>query len=174
MRYISIVICFLFLTIFCHAQNTLPGKIIGRIPNITSTKTFQIQVGAFLQEKNAEKVCLRLHMNALNPIIKKSADYSRVFICGIPANQVYNFLVIIRQAGFNEVIIREDIKNENIENVQIIVPNIEFSITDEFSNSEIEQKINSLSDDEFLELLSLMEAFPDKNIVFLIDSINKR
>ena len=174
MRHISFAICFLFPTVFCYAQQALPDIIIGRIPNIANTKTFQIQVGAFSQEKNAEMACLRLQKNALNPIIKKSTDYSRVLICGIPASQVYNFLVIIKQAGFNEVIIREDVTNENFENIQIIVPNFDVSFADEFLNSEIEQIINGLSDDEFLDLLLLMEEFPDKDLMFLINSIKKQ
>jgi hypothetical protein len=173
MRNISFAICFLFLTAFCYTQQTLPDKIIGNIPNIANAKTFQIQVGAFSQEKNAEIAFLRLQKNALNPIIRKSTDYSRVLICGIPATQVYNFLVIIKQAGFNEVIIREDITNENLENIQIIIPKFDISLSDEFSNSEIEQIINEFSDNEFLELLSLMELFPDKDLMFLINSIKK-
>jgi len=165
MRHISFAICFLFLTVFCYAQQTLPDKIIGRIPDIANTKTFQIQVGAFSQEKNAEMAYLRLRKNALNPVIKKSADYSRVLICGIPANQVYNFLVIIKQSGFNEVIIREDIANENPENIPVV---------GESSNSEIERIMNSLSDAEFFELLSLMAAYPDKDLISLINSIKKQ
>jgi hypothetical protein len=152
MRHISFAICFLFLTVLCHAQQAIPDKIIGKIPNITDTKTFQIQVGAFLQEKNAEKACLILIKNALNPIIKKFADYSRVLICGIPANQVYNFLLIVKQAGFNEVIIREDITNENLDKIPTTVSNVEIP-TDETSLSELEEMIMGLSDQEFFNFL---------------------
>jgi hypothetical protein len=152
MRHISFTICFLLLTVFCYAQQSLPDRIIGRIPDISNTKTFQIQVGAFLQENNAESAYLRLQMNALYPRITRYADYLRVLICGIPANQVYNFLVIIKQAGFNEVIIREDITNENPEYDQILLPNPD----DNFFNSDFEQMIEDLSDEEFFNLLLLM------------------
>jgi hypothetical protein len=174
MRHISFAICFLFLTVFCYAQQALPDTIIGRIPNIADTKIFQIQVGAFSQEQNAERAYLRLQMNALNPTIAKSTDYLRVLVRGIPANQVYNFLVVIKRAGFNEVIIREDIANENRENIQIVVPNADIPFAGELSNSEFEEIINDLSDGEFLNLLSLMGEFPNEDLMSLINSIKNQ
>jgi len=169
MKHLYFTIIFIFLTVLCYGQ-TLPDKIIGKIPYNEDNKTFQIQVGAFAQIKNAELAYLKLKNNALNPVIK-TTDLSRVLICGIPANQVYNFLIIIKQAGFNEVIIREDLPNENNNNTQTIIPKFDNSIKEEFNNSEIEQKINGLSDEEFIELLSLMEEFPERDIQFLINTV---
>ena len=99
---------FVFITFFCFAQQNMPGRIIGNIPGNNSTGTFQIQLGAFSNNENAENVFLRLQRNALIPVKERFNDLTRVMIRGIPANQVVNFLAIIKQAGFNEVIIRPD------------------------------------------------------------------
>ena len=98
----------LLLSFYCFAQQNLPRTIYGKIPDSSSTKIYQIQVGAFKLEKNAESAALLLRKNALSPVIERHLDFSRVLIKGIPADQVFNFLVVIKQAGFNEVIIRED------------------------------------------------------------------
>ncbi|GBU28040.1 hypothetical protein R84B8_01598 [Treponema sp. R8-4-B8] len=163
MRRILFVICFLLVSFFSYAQQALPGTIIGKIPDKESAKTFQIQVGAFKLDTNVNNTFFRLQINALNPVIEKTNEFTKVMIRGIPANQVLNYLAIVKQAGFNEVIIREDAPN---------IPTIEVSLSDEFFNSEIESLINSLSDEEFLTLLSLIGEYPEKDILDLITSIN--
>jgi len=120
--------CFLFLSINSFAQQNLPARIIGRIPDTNSTKKFLIQVGAFKLDCNAKNACLQMQRNALNPFIEKSNDFSRVIIGNIPANQIINILVIIKQAGFNEVIIREDtqirIKHPTDNPIQNLTPEL--------------------------------------------------
>ena len=106
MRRIFIFSNLFFISFYCFAQ--LPGKIIGKIPDKNSPMTFQIQVGAYRLDKNAEDAFLLLKKNALTPAREKYLDFTRVMIKGIPAGQVANFLAVIREAGFNEVIIRED------------------------------------------------------------------
>ena len=108
MRRFFLIASLLFISLYCFAQQNLPARIIGTIPDRNSTKTFQVQVGAFKLEKNAENAVLVLQKNALNPTREKYQDFTRVVIKGIPAGQVANFLAIIAQAGFNETIIRED------------------------------------------------------------------
>jgi len=108
MRRVFLITQLLLVSFFCFAQQNIPAKITGRIPDAGSAKSYQIQVGAYKLGSNAENALLQLQKNALNPVTERYLDYTRVMIKGIPANQVVNFLVIIRQAGFNEAIIRED------------------------------------------------------------------
>jgi hypothetical protein len=107
MRRLLLVTSLLFLSFYCFAQQNVPGKIIGKIPDKNSPKKYEIQVGAFTVERNAEQALAQLRRNALNPVKEQYLHFTRVMIKGIPADQVVNFLVVIKQAGFNEVIIRE-------------------------------------------------------------------
>jgi len=107
MRRLIMITCLLGLSWYCFAQQNLPGKIIGRIPDPYSTQKYEIQVGAFGNERNVEQALAQLRRNALNPISEPYQQLTRVMIRGVPAAQVINFLTIIKQAGFNEVIIRE-------------------------------------------------------------------
>ena len=127
MRRLIIIFNLIFVSIFCFAQQNIPGKIIGRIPDAYSQKTYQIQVGAFKLPANAENVMLRLQKNALNPVSEKYLDFTRVLVKGIPANQTMNFLAVIKQAGFNEVIIREDTVSAISEKWEIITPGSAYS-----------------------------------------------
>jgi len=108
MKRIFFVINLLFISGLCFSQQNLPGKIIGKIPNSSSTKLYQIQVGAFKITQNAENTSARLSREGFNPVYEKYLDFTRVMVTGIPANQIYEYLAKIKRIGFNEVIIRED------------------------------------------------------------------
>jgi hypothetical protein len=108
MRRLFLISNLLFISFYCFAQQNLPGKIIGKIPDKNSPAIYQIQVGAFTVKENAERAVLQLTKNALNPVSEQYLNFTRVMIKGISANQVTDFLAIIKRAGFNEVIIRED------------------------------------------------------------------
>jgi hypothetical protein len=118
----------LLLSSFCSGQQNLPQKIIGQIPNSSSTKLFQIQVGAFQFIQNAEKVSLHLNREGFVLINEKYFDYTRVIISKIPANQVIRYLIKLRQMGFDEVIIREDDTHYTIsEKWEITTPGSSYS-----------------------------------------------
>ncbi|MDR0320933.1 MAG: SPOR domain-containing protein [Treponema sp.] len=108
MKRFFIVINLLFLTICCFSQQNMPNRIIGRIPDVNSTRLYQIQVGAFISIQNAENAYLRLQRGGFTPVYEKYLNFTRVMITGIPASQVSANLIRIKQIGFNEVIIRED------------------------------------------------------------------
>jgi hypothetical protein len=108
MHRVLIVIGLSFISFYCFSQQNVPSRIIGRIPNIESTQTYQIQVGAFRITQNANNVFLKLKSNGFNPIYESYFDLIRVLIPSIPAGQVRNHLVRIKSLGFDEVIIRED------------------------------------------------------------------
>jgi hypothetical protein len=104
-----ILFCNLFLiSFFCFAQQNLPAKIIGGIPSVNSGKKYQIQVGAFNIEKNAQDAILRLRNIELHPATERFRDFTRVMVKEIPADQVRVILASVAKAGFMEVIIRED------------------------------------------------------------------
>ena len=127
MRRYLIVISLFFTSFYCFSQQNVPSRIIGRIPNIESTQTYQIQVGAFSIAQNADNVFLRLKTSGFNPIYESYFDLTRVLIPNIPAGQVWNHLVRIKSLGFDEVIIREDV------NSTLIVPQRE-GLTEDIQN----------------------------------------
>jgi len=105
-----------FISFFCFAQQNLPVKIIGNIPAAGSDKTYQIQVGAYKIEKNAQDAILQLRNIDLQPAAEKFRDFTRVLVKEIPAAQVRSYLASIAKAGFMEVIIREDTPSKKQEN----------------------------------------------------------
>jgi len=103
-----IFIYLLFLSMFCFSQQNMPGKIYGQIPDINSTKRYEIQVGAYKITENAEDTFIILRSGGLNPVYEEYLDYTRVKITRIPAREIRSYLIRIKQLGFDEVIIRED------------------------------------------------------------------
>jgi hypothetical protein len=93
---------------FCFSQQNMPGKIYGPIPDVNSTKLYEIQVGAFKITKNADDYALILKRGGLDPVYEQYLDYTRVKITGITAQEIKSYLIKIKQLGFDEVIIRED------------------------------------------------------------------
>jgi hypothetical protein len=118
----------LFLSGYCFSQQNIPGKIIGQIPSISSTKLYQIQVGAFKNNQNAETVYALLKRGGLTPVFEKYFDFTRVMIIGVSADRVPDYLARIKQMGFNEVIIREQsTRNAISEKWEITTPESIFS-----------------------------------------------
>ena len=113
MRRFLIVTGLFFISFYCFSQQNVPSRIIGRIPNIDSIQTYQIQVGAFRITQNANKVFFRLESGGFSPIYESHLDLTRVLVSNIPAGQVRNHLVRIKSLGFDEVIIREN-KNHTL------------------------------------------------------------
>ena len=111
MRRFLIVTGLFFISFYCFSQQNIPSRIIGRLPNIESAQTYQIQVGAFGITQNANNVFLRLESEGFNPIYESYFDLTRVSIPNIPAGQVWEHLIRIKSLGFDEVIIREDEKS---------------------------------------------------------------
>ena len=127
MRRLFLLLNLLLVSLYCFAQQNLPGKITGKIPGDGGFALYQIQVGSFLNEKNAENAALQLKRNALNPVNEKYREFTRVMIKGIPAGQVVNFLAVIKKAGFNEVIIRENTAASISEKWEISAPGSAYS-----------------------------------------------
>lgn len=108
MRRFLLLVCFLFVSFFCIAQQNIPKKIIGEIPVWYSQKLYQIQVGAYKTARNADDAYYKLIVEDMDPVREQYRDLTRVMLKRIPANGMMHFLVKLKLAGFNEVIIRED------------------------------------------------------------------
>ena len=108
MRRYLIVICLFFTSFYCFSQQNVPSRIIGRIPNIYGTQTYQIQVGAFRITQNVNNVFIMLRSAGFNPVHESYLNLTRVMIANIPAEEVRDHLARIKSLGFDEVIIRED------------------------------------------------------------------
>jgi hypothetical protein len=108
MKRIILFSYFLFISFFCFAQQNLPAKIIGGIPPANSGRIYQIQVGAYRLDKNAQDAILRLKSVDLEPATEKFRGLTRVLVKEIPASQIRSILSTIAKAGFREVIVRID------------------------------------------------------------------
>jgi len=128
MKRCFIVMIFLIVSVYCFSQQSIPGRIIGRIPDYNSTEPYQLKVGAFKSAQNAENAYYKLIIEGFNPVYEKYLDFTRVMITGISANQIPDFLKKVKQAGFNEVIIRKDITRNSIsEKWEITTPGSAYS-----------------------------------------------
>ena len=108
MKRIFLFSYFLFISFFCFAQQKLPAKVYGGIPSANSGKIYQIQVGAYRFEENAQDAVIQLRKADLQPVTEVFRGLTRVFVNEIPASRVRSVLSIIAGAGFREVVIRED------------------------------------------------------------------
>jgi len=122
LRRLFLIFNLLFITFFAYSQQNLPARIIGGIPDSSDAKLYQIQVGAYLLESNAENALFNLRDCNFSPVTEKYQNFTRVIIKRIPASQVRNYLANIKLAGFNEVIIREDTNNSISEKWEINNP----------------------------------------------------
>ena len=92
----------IFITAFCFAQDI---RIIGRVPSSDDNRTYQIQVGSFLQTRYAENAYERLSRASLNPVYERYNDFTRVIATGIPAAEVTRTIERLRGLGFAEVVV---------------------------------------------------------------------
>jgi hypothetical protein len=108
MRRVLVFLAFLTLGGLCFAQQNASIRVIGRVPDRNSDQISRIQVGAFKNIRNAEMVFERIRRAGLSPAYEQYRDLTRVLARGIRARDVQASLEKLKQAGFREVIIRED------------------------------------------------------------------
>ena len=90
----KIILCFmLLLPVFCFSQ---------------SDSLFQIQVGAFRNPDNAERVFNQLLDEELNPSIESLSGYTRVRFDGVNALQVSIITGTLHKLGFSNLWIKEE------------------------------------------------------------------
>jgi hypothetical protein len=105
------MLMFLF-SVFCSAQQNPGIKVIGRIPDATDNRLYQMQVGSFRVVQNAASALDKLKAASLSPSTEKYQDLTRVMISGVRAFDVPAYIERIRRAGFSEVFIKLDPVNE--------------------------------------------------------------
>jgi hypothetical protein len=98
----------LFVSFSGFAQQNSGVRIIGRIPDASDNRSYQIQVGSFKVVQNAERVFERLTAASLNPSYEKYLDFTRVIIKGIRAAEMPLYIERVRRAGFSELFIKID------------------------------------------------------------------
>jgi len=101
------MLMFLF-SVFCFAQQNTGIRVIGRIPDATDNRLYQMQVGSFRVVQNAANAINKLKAASLNPSTEKYQDLTRVMIKGVRAFDVPAYIERIRRAGFSEVFIKID------------------------------------------------------------------
>ena len=108
MKRSCILIHLLLLSVLCFAQQNTGIRVIGRIPDATDGKLYQMQVGSFKVDQNAVNAFEKLKAASLNPSYEKYLDFTRVMLKGISAKDVPAYIERIRMAGFSEVFIKID------------------------------------------------------------------
>jgi len=96
----------LLLSVLCFAQQNIGIRVIGRIPDATDNKLYQMQVGAFRLSQNASSAFEKLKSASLNPSYEEYTGLTRVLVKGVKAKDVPSYIERIRRAGFSEVFIK--------------------------------------------------------------------
>jgi hypothetical protein len=89
-------------------QQRVSLQIIGKIPDPRSVKVYQIQLGAFSKTHNAAEIYTQLRQAGFTPVYEQYRNLTRVLLQGISARDVKPYLERIEQAGFKEIILREE------------------------------------------------------------------
>ena len=99
-----------FLLVFVSAQGFTQQndnfRVIGRVPNPSDNRLYQLQVGFFRNIQLAENVIHRLADENIVPSFETDGDYTRVVINDLRADEVPSYLSRIRSAGIPAVFIR--------------------------------------------------------------------
>jgi rare lipoprotein A len=86
----------------------LKGAVPGEGAALADEKLYRIQVGAYVQPRNAVEAFDKLKRVGLDPAYEKYNDFYRVVVAGIKNAEVRTVAEKIGQAGFREAIIREE------------------------------------------------------------------
>ena len=88
--------------------NVAPAVIIGNMPPAGSTKLYRLQVGAYKIPRNATDAFEKLKKAGLSPRYEQYGEFYRVVLAGIKASEIRSITQILGNAGFREVLIREE------------------------------------------------------------------
>jgi hypothetical protein len=89
-------------------SGVVPARIIPRRPDPASHAIYRVQVGAFLDERNAVEAYRRLTAAGFSPAYERYNDYYRVVLSGIRANEIENVAWRLGAANFSEALLREE------------------------------------------------------------------
>jgi hypothetical protein len=119
MKRLFILVILLIFSTLSFAQQSGTIKITGRIPSADDTRLYQIQVGAFKVTANAQRAFENLRNASLNPVYEQHLDLTRVMIAGIRAGDISFYIEKIKNAGFPEVYIKIDTRENNTVNLPV-------------------------------------------------------
>ncbi|MDR1388907.1 MAG: SPOR domain-containing protein [Treponema sp.] len=105
LKCVSLAFVLIFLSGLCFGQNRL--RITGKI-SAGSSLRYQLQVGAFKINSNAQAVFQRLSRAGLKPVFETYRDLTRVIVPGVSVSDMCVVLSKIESAGFYDVIIRPE------------------------------------------------------------------
>ena len=88
--------------------NAPAAKIVGGIPPATSSKSYRLQVGAFMVPRNALNAYEKLKNAGLNPAYEQYGEFYRVVLAGLKANEIQAIAQILANNGFPEAVLREE------------------------------------------------------------------
>lgn len=92
-----------------HAPvRTAPAQLKGAVPGDNNAKLYRIQVGAYVQPRNAVETFEKLKSAGLNPSYEKFNEFYRVVISGVRNTEVHSVAEKLGQAGFREAIVKEE------------------------------------------------------------------
>jgi hypothetical protein len=86
----------------------VPARIIPRKPDPSSHVIYRIQVGAFLDERNALEAYNRLVAAGFTPGYERYNDYYRIVLPNIRAREIENIAWRLGAANFPEALLREE------------------------------------------------------------------
>ena len=90
------------------ARAAVPAQLKGAVPGTGNEKLYRVQVGSYVQPRNAVEAFEKLKGAGLNPAYEKYNDFYRVVISGITGGEVQNIAEKLGQAGFREAILKEE------------------------------------------------------------------
>jgi rare lipoprotein A len=85
-----------------------PAQLKGAVPGDNNAKLYRIQVGAYVQPRNAVETFEKLKSAGLNPSYEKFNEFYRVVISGIRNTEIHSVAEKLGQAGFREAIVKEE------------------------------------------------------------------
>jgi cell division protein FtsN len=89
-------------------SEAVPVRIIPRRPDPSAYAIYRVQVGAFLEERNAINAYTRLTTAGFSPGVEWYNGYWRVFLPGIGAVEIDDIVRRLGAAGFSEALLREE------------------------------------------------------------------
>jgi hypothetical protein len=86
----------------------IPARILPRRPDPASRAIYRVQVGAFLDERNAVEAYRRLVSAGFSPAYERYQNYYRIVLTGIRAREVEDIAWRLGAARFTELLLREE------------------------------------------------------------------
>jgi rare lipoprotein A len=91
-------------------QNTTfeSSEQVSKQVKMTQIKTYRIQVGSYRQTQNALNTIKKLQQSGFSPAYERWNEVYRVVVAGVPAEDLEATIVQLKNAGFTDLLIREE------------------------------------------------------------------